>query len=103
MTAPPVPLYTLPEVRRRIGDDPTVLIDTGIMSGGDVVAALALGADGGMIGRAYLYGLMAGGAEGVERALDIFRAEMTRTLQLMGVSSVNDLTAEHVKLDWRTV
>ncbi len=99
----PVPLYTLPEVRRRIGDDPTVLIDTGIMSGGDVVAALALGADGAMIGRAYLYGLMAGGAEGVERALDIFRAEMTRTLQLMGVSSVNDLTAEHVKLDWRTV
>lgn len=99
----PVPLYTLPEVRKRIGDDPTVLIDTGIMSGADVVAAKALGADGAMIGRAYLYGLMAGGGEGVVRLLEIFRAEMTRTLQLMGVNSMDELTPDHVSLDWRAL
>lgn len=99
----PVPLYTLPEVRQRIGDEPTVLIDTGIMSGADVVACLALGADAAMIGRAYLYGLMAGGAEGVARVLQIFESEMTRTLQLMGVNSMSELTPEHVSLDWRTV
>ncbi len=99
----PVPLHTLPEVRRRLGDEPTVLIDTGIMSGADVVAAVALGADGAMIGRAYLYGLMAGGAEGVRRALEIFRSEMTRTLQLMGVRGFAELTPEHVNLDWRNL
>lgn len=99
----PVPLYTLPEVRQRIGDEPTVLIDTGIMSGADVVACVALGADAAMIGRAYLYGLMAGGAEGVARVLQIFESEMTRTLQLMGVNSMSELTPEHVSLDWRTV
>ncbi|APT84277.1 lactate dehydrogenase [Corynebacterium aquilae DSM 44791] len=97
----PVPLMTLPEVRRRIGDEPTVLVDTGIMSGADVAAAVALGADGCLIGRAYLYGLMAGGAEGVARALEIFRSEMQRTLQLMGVNKVADLTPDKVSLNWR--
>ncbi|PRQ10316.1 alpha-hydroxy-acid oxidizing enzyme [Corynebacterium sp. 13CS0277] len=97
----PVPLLTLPEVRARIGAEPTVLVDTGVMSGADVAAAVALGADGCLIGRAYLYGLMAGGAEGVARALEIFRQELTRTLQLMGVGSVDALTPEMVSLDWR--
>lgn len=97
----PVPLLTLPEVRRRVGDEPTVLVDTGIMSGADVVAAVALGADGALIGRAYLYGLMAGGGEGVARVLEIFQAEMLRTMQLMGVGSVAELAPEMVDLDWR--
>ncbi|APT84276.1 lactate dehydrogenase [Corynebacterium aquilae DSM 44791] len=97
----PVPLLTLPEIRRRIGDEPTVLIDTGIMSGADVAAAVAFGADGCLIGRAYLYGLMAGGAEGVARALEIFRSEMQRTLQLMGVNSVADLDESKVSMNWR--
>lgn len=97
----PVPLLTLPEVRRRLGEEPTVLIDTGIMSGADVAAAVALGADGALIGRAYLYGLMAGGGEGVQRALKIFRAEMLRTLQLMGAARLRDLTPERVALDWK--
>ncbi|WP_237221690.1 alpha-hydroxy acid oxidase [Rothia nasimurium] len=97
----PVPLYTLPAVREAIGNEPTVLIDTGIMSGADVIAAVALGADGAMIGRAYLYGLMAGGAEGVVRALEIFTQEMTRTAQLLGVSKLSDLNSQHVSLDWR--
>lgn len=97
----PVPLLTLPEVRARIGDEPTVLVDTGIMSGADVAAAVALGADGCLIGRAYLYGLMAGGAEGVARALEIFRTEMARTMQLMGVNTVAGLTPEKVSLNWK--
>ena len=98
----PVPLLTLPEVRRRLGPEPTVLVDTGIMSGADVVAAVALGADAAMIGRAYLYGLMAGGGEGVARALEIFRSEMMRTMQLMGVARMEELTPEMVALDWRS-
>lgn len=98
----PVPLLTLPEVRRRLGPEPTVLVDTGIMSGADVVAAVALGADAAMIGRAYLYGLMAGGGEGVARALEIFRSEMVRTMQLMGVARMAELTPEMVALDWRS-
>ena len=97
----PVPLYTLPAVREAIGNEPTVLIDTGIMSGADVIAAVALGADGAMIGRAYLYGLMAGGAEGVVRALEIFTQEMTRTVQLLGASKISELNSQHVSLDWR--
>ncbi|WP_237209290.1 alpha-hydroxy acid oxidase [Rothia nasimurium] len=97
----PVPLYTLPAVREAIGNEPTVLIDTGIMSGADVIAAVALGANGAMIGRAYLYGLMAGGAEGVVRALEIFTQEMTRTVQLLGVSQLSELNSQHVSLDWR--
>lgn len=73
------------------------------MSGADVLAAVALGADAVLIGRAYLYGLMAAGAEGVEHVLEIFRNEMHRALMLMGVSSISDLTPEHVDLDWHTV
>lgn len=97
----PVPLYTLPSVRKAVGDEPTVIVDTGIMSGADVIAAVALGADAAMIGRAYLYGLMAGGAEGVVRLLDIMQAEMIRTMQLMGVGSIADLNPDMVSLDWK--
>lgn len=97
----PVPLYTLPGVRKAVGEDVTVLLDTGIMSGADVIAAVALGADAAMIGRAYLYGLMAGGAEGVVRVLEIMRAEMQRTMQLMGVRSISELSPDMVSLDWR--
>nr|WP_328219786.1 alpha-hydroxy-acid oxidizing protein [Corynebacterium argentoratense] len=95
-----MPLLTLPEARKRLGPDATIFVDTGIMSGADMIAAVALGADGVLIGRAYLYALMAGGAEGVEKALTIIRREATRTLQLMGVSSIHELTPNHVSLDW---
>lgn len=98
-----VPLYTLPEVRRRLGNDIPVLMDTGVMSGADAIAAVALGADAVLIGRAYLYGLMAGGAEGVAHVLDIMRAEMTRTMQLMGVNSLDQLHPDLVSFDWKDV
>lgn len=97
----PVPLRVLPEVRQAIGPEYPLILDSGIMSGGDVLAALALGADFTMIGRAYLYGLMAGGRQGVDRLLEIMRNEMQVTMQLLGVTSVAELTPEHVSLDWR--
>jgi L-lactate dehydrogenase (cytochrome) len=94
----PVPLRLLPEVREALGPDAEVMVDTGVMSGADVVAALALGASSVMVGRAYLYGLMAGGEQGVQRAVDILTGELRRTMQLLGVRSVGDLGPQHVRL-----
>lgn len=92
------PLRLLPEVRSSLGDGPEVFIDGGIMSGSDVVTALAAGADAAFIGRAYLYGLMAGGHLGVRRALQILREEIVRTMQLLGVARVSDLGPQHVHI-----
>ena len=64
----------------------------------DIVAAVAFGARACLIGRAYLYGLMAGGERGVQRAADILTREMTRTMQLLGVASVGELTPDRVRL-----
>ncbi len=94
----PVPLQMLAEVKKELRDDLEIHIDTGIMHGADVLAALALGADFAYIGRAYLYGLMAGGQEGVERALTIMQSEMVRTMKLIGVNSLNELEPKHVRL-----
>jgi L-lactate dehydrogenase (cytochrome) len=81
-----------------VGDRAEVLLDTGILRGGDIVAALALGAKGCLVGRAYLYGLMAGGERGVARAIAILAEEVTRTLQLLGVASTGELNRSHVSL-----
>lgn len=94
----PTPLRLLTEVRQELGESPEVWIDTGIMTGSDIVAAIALGANNTLVGRAYLYGLMAGGERGVDRAVQILRSEIKRTMQLMGVSSVADLGPQHVRL-----
>lgn len=94
----PVPLHMLAEVKKELKDDLEIHIDTGIMHGADVLAALALGADFAYIGRAYLYGLMAGGQEGVERALQIMQIEMVRTMKLLGVNSLKELEPKHVRL-----
>jgi L-lactate dehydrogenase (cytochrome)/glycolate oxidase len=93
----PVPLHLLPEVIKEVGDKAEEHVDTGIMHGQDVVAALAAGANFTWIGRAYLYGLMAGGKAGVDKTLEIFRTQITRTLKLLGVQSVADLTPDHVR------
>jgi L-lactate dehydrogenase (cytochrome) len=92
----PIPFHLLPEVVREVGKDLEVHLDTGIMSGADVVAAVALGARFTLIGRAYLYGLMAGGREGVDRAITILSEQITRTMRLLGVSSLEELTPAHV-------
>ena len=92
----PVPFRLLPEVVREVGKDATIMVDTGIMNGADVVAAIALGAKFGLVGRAYLYGLMAGGREGVDRMIEILSDEVIRTMKLLGVSSLGELEPRHV-------
>ena len=94
----PVPLEELPRVLDAVGDRAEVYIDGGIMSGGDVIAAVALGARAALVGRAYLYGLMAGGERGVQKAADILAAEIRSTLALLGVPSLTDLRPHHVRL-----
>lgn len=85
------PIDLVPEVRAALGDGPCVLVDSGTPHGADLVVALALGADAGLIGRAYLYGLMAAGEAGVDRTLELLAAQFTRTMQLLGVTSVAEL------------
>ncbi len=85
------PLSLLPEVRAAVGDEATVIVDSGIRDGTDLAIAIALGADAGAIGRAYLYGLMAGGERGVDLVLDLFAQQFRRALALLGVTSVAEL------------
>ena len=92
----PVPFHLLPEVVREVGMDTEVMVDTGIMNGADVVACLALGATFTLIGRAYLYGLMAGGRRGVDRTIEILSEEVRRTMKLLQVQNVAELEPKHV-------
>ncbi|NYE19491.1 alpha-hydroxy acid oxidase [Microbacterium immunditiarum] len=92
----PVPFHLLPHVVREVGRDATVMIDTGIMNGADIVASVALGAKFALVGRAYLYGLMAGGRAGVDKTIAILRNEIERTMKLLGVASLEELEPKHV-------
>jgi L-lactate dehydrogenase (cytochrome) len=92
----PVPFHLLPAVARELGKDTEILLDTGIMSGADIVAAIALGARCTLVGRAYLYGLMAGGEAGVNRAIEILQTGLIRTMQLLGVTCLEELSPTHV-------
>jgi L-lactate dehydrogenase (cytochrome) len=94
----PVPLRLVPDVVEAIGSQAEVWVDTGIMTGADIVAAIALGARTALVGRAYLYGLMAGGERGVDRAAEILSAEVRRTMQLLGVRRIDELGPQHVQL-----
>jgi L-lactate dehydrogenase (cytochrome) len=92
----PVPFHLLPAVVTEVGSSLEVHLDTGIMSGQDIVAAIAHGARFTLIGRAYLYGLMAGGREGVDRSIEILRGQVERTMRLLGVTTLDELTPDHV-------
>jgi len=92
----PIPFHLLPKVAKEVGSDVEIIIDTGIMSGADVVAAVAVGARSTMIGRAYLYGLMAGGYDGVCRTLEIIADQIERTMRLLGVTHLDELKPSHV-------
>lgn len=87
----PTPLELLPKVAEAVNGRAQIFLDTGILSGADVLAAVGLGADACMVGRAYLYALMAGGERGVDRMFEIMRSEALRTMQLTGVDSVTEL------------
>ena len=92
----PVPFHLLPAVAREVGAHTEIGVDTGIMNGADIVAAVALGARFTLIGRAYLYGLMAGGRQGVDRTIQILSGEIVRTMKLLGVHTLDELEPSHV-------
>jgi L-lactate dehydrogenase (cytochrome) len=75
-------------VREAVGGDPAIIVDSGVRHGADIAVAIALGANMCAIGRPYLYGLAAGGEQGVARALDLLKEELKRTMQLVGVTSL---------------
>lgn len=95
-------LRVLPEVVAAVGDRIEVLMDGGIRRGGDIAKALCLGARAVLAGRAYAYGLGAAGQAGVARAVDILRADLIRTMNLLGCASVAELDRSYVDLpaDW---
>ena len=92
----PIPFHLLPAVVKEVGKDTEVHLDTGIMSGADIIAAVALGARFTLVGRAYLYGLMAGGHAGVNRTFEILSGQMARTMKLLGVTHLDELEPGHV-------
>lgn len=92
----PIPFHLLPEVVAAVRGDTEIILDTGIMSGADIVASIALGARFTLVGRAYLYGLMAGGEAGVDRMIEILSEQISRTMRLLGVASLEELTPAHV-------
>jgi L-lactate dehydrogenase (cytochrome) len=92
----PIPFHLLPEVVREVGAHTEIAIDTGIMNGADIIAAYALGAKFTLIGRAYLYGLMAGGREGVDRTIQILTDQLVRTMKLLQVRTLAELGPQHV-------
>jgi L-lactate dehydrogenase (cytochrome) len=94
----PVPLELLPDVVRAVGDRVEVYVDSGVRSGGDVLAALGLGARAVLVGRPYLYGLMVGGRRGVDTALQILVSELVRAMSLVGAADIGEISGDHVRL-----
>ena len=95
----PMTLEVLPEIVEAVGDRLEVLVDSGFRRGTDIIKALALGAKGVLIGKAYLYGLGAGGEAGVSRVIDILRGELVRNMTLMGLRSISEIDESCVR--WR--
>jgi lactate 2-monooxygenase len=87
-------LDALVAVREAVGEQPTILLDSGIRSGTDVLIALALGADACLIGRPYIYGLALGGADGVRQVIENIVAELDFTMALLGVPTIKDLSRD---------
>ncbi|MCU1438855.1 MAG: lldD [Naasia sp.] len=96
------PLAMLPEVRAAVGAEAQVYVDGGVRSGAHIAAAVAAGADAVVIGRPYVYGLMAGGEAGVDRALDLLRQGLVRTMALLGAARLADLMPDMVRLPPRS-
>lgn len=93
-----VPLEQLPAVVEQVEGRAEVYLDGGVMSGADVVAAIGMGAQAVLVGRAYLYGLMAGGESGVRRVIDILEKEIRTTMQLMGARDLQEVRSSGVRL-----
>ena len=94
--AAPSPIEVLPEIVKAVGDRTTILFDSGVRRGSDVVKALALGAKMVLIGRSTLYGTAAAGEAGAKRALDIYRGEISRTMAQISCNKVSEIGPQHV-------
>jgi L-lactate dehydrogenase (cytochrome) len=99
----PAPVDCVAEIRDAVGDDLELIVDGGIRRGTDVLKALALGANAVSIGRAYLFGLAAGGEFGVLRALSLLKDEVARGMALLGTPTVKDIGSKHVRLSKTSV
>jgi L-lactate dehydrogenase (cytochrome) len=95
-------IRVLPEVVEAVQGQTEILLDGGVRRGSDIVKALCIGARAVLIGRAYAYGLGAAGQQGVTRAIDILRADVIRTMKLLGVAAIKDLDGSFVDVpsDW---
>ena len=93
----PAPFDCIRDMRNAVGNDLELIADGGIRRGTHIIKALAMGADGCSVGRAYLYGLAAGGQAGVEHALSLLRDELERSMALLGCTSVGQLNESHLK------
>jgi isopentenyl diphosphate isomerase/L-lactate dehydrogenase-like FMN-dependent dehydrogenase len=94
----PIPFHLVPEAVKQIGMDAEVHVDSGIMHGQDIIASIAKGAKFTLVGRAYLYGLMSGGREGVDKMISILHTDMVRTMKLLGARTLAELEPGHVKI-----
>jgi isopentenyl diphosphate isomerase/L-lactate dehydrogenase-like FMN-dependent dehydrogenase len=94
--AAPASIEVLPAMVKAVGDRTTIVFDSGVRRGSDVVKALALGADLVLIGRSTLYGTAAAGEVGAKRALDIYRGEISRAMAQISCNKVSEIGPQHV-------
>lgn len=94
----PASLQVLPEVVAAVNDQAEVLMDSGIRRGSDIVKAICLGARAVLCGRAFAYGLAAGGEAGVTRAIEILHSDLERSLKLLGCRSVEGLNESYLQI-----
>lgn len=92
----PAPVDLVRPIRQAVGDSMELVVDGGIRRGTDIIKAIALGADACSFGKAYLYGLAAGGQAGVARVLDLLKTEVIRTMTLLGCASISDISERHI-------
>lgn len=97
-------LRALPEVVRAVNGQVEVLMDGGVRRGGDIIKAICMGARAVLVGRAYAYGMAAAGTPGVHRAIAILRADLERTMKLLGCASIHELDPSYIDVprDWPT-
>ena len=93
----PAPFELLPATVDAVGDRVEVLVDGGVRRGADIAKAVSMGATACMVGRAYLYGLGAGGERGVDKALGFLHDEFERTMMLIGAATVGELGPDYIQ------